>query len=198
MTFYLYHISANIVFSVLNANSIPVVHIQKQKILQLNPSRNQVGGFIQVRLDYLYGYSVLIKIFWSKAYLVVPVDSKTIKIEVLEIGDVTQLLAYPLIVQGSEIESLDFSCVECESQNVIRNVFCRFNVYHGISFKRVYLYETSFSFSTSPVLQQLIPVQVQPFKNQIQCPSRKRACNYTVIDGYLRSVFVILYMEVGG
>ena len=198
MTFYLYHLSANIVFYTVNANSIPVVHIQKQKILQLNPSRNQVGGFIQVRLDYLYGYSVLIKIFWSKAYLVVPVDSKTIKIEVLEIGDATQLLAYPLIVQGSEIESLDFSCVECESQNVIRNVFCRFNVYHGISFKRVYLYETSFSFSTSPVLRQLIPVQVQPFKNQIQCPSRKRACNYTVIDGYLRSVFVILYMEVGG
>lgn len=65
---------------------------------------------------------MLIKVLWSKAYPVVPIHSETVKFEVLEIGYVTQLLAYPLIVRRGEIKSLGISCVECEFQNIIRNV----------------------------------------------------------------------------
>ncbi len=92
------------------------------------PSEIKLEGWLISYWYHLYGYSVLIKVLGSKAYLVVPVDSKTIKLEVLEIVDVTQLLAYPLIVQGSEIESLDFSCVECEFQRVVDAAGYVFNI----------------------------------------------------------------------
>ena len=65
-----------------------------------------------------------------------------------------------------------------------------------VSFKRVYLYETFFPLSPFPIFHEFISMQVEPFKDQIQCPSWKRACNYPVFNTYLRCVFIVLYMEM--
>ena len=93
-----------------------------RKIFQLNLIRNQIGRFVKVGLACLCWHSVLVKVLRSKAYLIVPVHSKSVKSEVLEIILVLQLLAYPLVVQGGKIKSLDFPCVECKFQNIVRNI----------------------------------------------------------------------------
>ena len=50
------------------------------------PSEIKLEDWLISYWYHLYGYSVLIKVLGSKAYLVVPVHSETIKLEVLEIG----------------------------------------------------------------------------------------------------------------
>ena len=52
------------------------------------PSEIKLEDSSKSNWNLLYGYSVLIKILGGKAYLIVPVHSKTVKCEILEVGQI--------------------------------------------------------------------------------------------------------------
>ena len=73
----------------------------------------------------------------------------------------------------SRIKSFTISCLSLHINEKSSNSISSEIKSLGLS----YLYETYFPFS---ILHKFIPMQVEPFKDQIQRPSWKRACNYPV------------------
>ena len=64
-------------------------HIHKNKKSSNSiPSEIKLEDSSKSDWNLLYGYSMLIKILWSKTYLIVPVHSETVKCEVLEVGHI--------------------------------------------------------------------------------------------------------------
>ena len=69
-------------------------------------------------------YALLIKIFRSETYLIVPVNGKSIKFKILEIIDVLKFCANAFVIEPGEVKQFDLTCIESKFEDIARYILC--------------------------------------------------------------------------
>ena len=77
-----------------------------------------------ISIFYLSWYALLIKVFRSKTYLIVPVNGKRIKFKILEVLYVLKFCANAFIIEPGEVKQFDLTCIESKFEDIARYILC--------------------------------------------------------------------------
>ena len=160
----------------------------------------------------LYIYSLrrfpaLVKVSRSEANLVVPVDGERIEAERLEVVEVLELTADALLHQRCEVHQPHLTRAKRQAQCVVAHVLgsddfeqwivCCHILFLLYLFQRCNLLGSLAVRQAFPVLQQFIAMQIEPFKDKTQSPTRHFATYNSFLDGDFGLVVVVPHMEMG-